>query len=135
MLSDKGGIHTGTRSMASKSTSTLFDPNLTPNPSLTGLRYLLILFACLVIGSTLLRIIDTLGFRHRRSSENRNRRWRSSRCFVGTYRVRNGNGRLDVLNVSTKRARRWIEGYGDEENIAEGSIAVGPDVKDTCVQT
>lgn len=134
MLDDKGRMHKGATSMALK--STLFDPNLTPNPSLTGLRYLLILFTCLVIGSTLLRIIDTLGFRHRRSSEKENRRWRCSRCFFGTYRVRDGSGRVDnVFSVNGKEAKRTVEGDGDDEKIADGFTAVGPDVKDTCVQT
>lgn len=113
--------------------STLFDPNFSPNPSLTILRWLLVLFTCFVIGSTLLRIIDTLGFRGGHSDRNPN--WSSSRYFFGSYRVRKGPRMLEPLDIRSERVERRSFEDGDEDKEGKECAAVAPDVKDTCIQT
>lgn len=114
-------------------TTSLFDQNLSANPSLTALRYLLIIFTCFVLGSTLLRILDTLGLR--RGSQQQRGGWRSSRCFVGSYRVRKGSQGLEPSDGKSE----WVEGrlyeHGDEDGNSDEFTAVAPDVKDACVQT
>lgn len=105
----------------SPNNSLYHEGNTVPSPSLAFLRYLLILFTCIVIGSTLLCIVDTIRFRHRKQ------RGRTSKSFVDSYRWRTGAGRLEPLDMKVERI--------GEEGDGERCAAVEPDVRDTCVST
>jgi hypothetical protein len=95
---------------------------------LVGLRCLIVLLACFVIGSLLLRVIDALGYGRRRLAMNdEGICWMSRTQSKGKTHVRFDPGSFEYAG-----AKRKPERAGQIRDVRNGVVGAS-DVGDTCV--